>query len=31
LNIYFVSIGIKCFDYWYFSCIQRKNIRSCNW
>jgi hypothetical protein len=25
LNIYFESIGIKCFDYWYFSCIQRKN------
>jgi hypothetical protein len=25
LNIYFESIGIKCFDYWYFSYIQRKN------
>jgi hypothetical protein len=25
LNIYFESIGIECFDYWYFSCIQRKN------
>ena len=25
MNIYFESIGIKCFDYWYFSCIQRKN------
>ena len=25
LNIYFENIGIKCFDYWYFSCIQRKN------
>ena len=25
LNIYFESIGIICFDYWYFSCIQRKN------
>jgi hypothetical protein len=25
LNIYFESIGIKCFDYWYFSCIHRKN------
>ena len=24
-NIYCESIGIKCFDYWYFSCIQRKN------
>ena len=24
LNIYCESIGIKCFDYWYFSCIQRK-------
>ena len=24
LNIYFDCIGIKCFDYWYFSCIQRK-------
>ena len=26
LNIYFESIGIKCFDYWYFSCIQRTNL-----
>jgi len=25
LNIYFESIGIECFDYWYFYCIQRKN------
>ena len=23
--MYFESIGIKCFEYWYFSCIQRKN------
>jgi hypothetical protein len=24
LNIYFESIGIKCFDYWYFCFIKKK-------